>query len=148
MTAAARPFWWVRAPLALAGLLPWLVAVAAPKLPAAITALVYAAYGTACHRIPARTLSLWSTPMPVCSRCAGLYLGAAVGALLSWPRLRRRAPTILLGVALALMLADVILQEAGLHPIWHSARIASGMLVGYAAARVFLGRIEGEPAST
>ena len=28
-----------------------------------------------CHRIPERVISIAGTPMPLCSRCAGLWLG-------------------------------------------------------------------------
>jgi uncharacterized membrane protein len=35
-----------------------------------------------CHQIPARSFHLWATPMPVCARCTGIYLGAAVAAAL------------------------------------------------------------------
>ena len=50
-----------------------------------------------CHQRPDRSFHIWGVQMPVCARCAGLYLGAAVGALLagarrvSLTRLRRPA---------------------------------------------------------
>ena len=39
-----------------------------------------------CHQRPDRSFRPWGVQMPVCARCAGLYLGAAVGALLAWVR--------------------------------------------------------------
>ncbi len=39
-----------------------------------------------CHQRPERSFRLWGVQMPVCSRCAGLYFGAAVGALLAGVR--------------------------------------------------------------
>ena len=36
-----------------------------------------------CHQRPDRSFRLWGVQMPVCARCAGLYLGAMVGALLA-----------------------------------------------------------------
>ena len=36
-----------------------------------------------CHQRPDRSFRLWGVQMPVCARCAGLYLGAVVGALLA-----------------------------------------------------------------
>ena len=36
-----------------------------------------------CHQRPDRSFRLWGVQMPVCARCAGLYLGAAVGALIA-----------------------------------------------------------------
>ena len=35
-----------------------------------------------CHQRPDRSFRPWGVQMPVCARCAGLYLGAAVGTLL------------------------------------------------------------------
>ncbi len=39
-------------------------------------------YAPICHQKIERTLSLLGQPMAVCSRCAGLYFGAAVAVLL------------------------------------------------------------------
>ena len=36
-----------------------------------------------CHQRPGRSFRPWGVQMPVCARCAGLYLGAAVGGLLA-----------------------------------------------------------------
>jgi uncharacterized membrane protein len=43
---------------------------------------VYAIGSLICHQLPARSFRLWSTPLPVCARCAGIYAGAAVAAVL------------------------------------------------------------------
>ena len=32
-----------------------------------------------CHQIPARTIHIDNTPLPLCARCTGIYLGALVG---------------------------------------------------------------------
>ena len=42
---------------------------------------VYAVGALVCHQIPARSFHLWSTRMPVCARCAGIYAGAAMAAI-------------------------------------------------------------------
>jgi hypothetical protein len=44
----------------------------------AIALAVYTAGGVICHQRPERSLQLWSTPMPVCARCTGIYAGAAM----------------------------------------------------------------------
>jgi hypothetical protein len=47
------------------------------------SALILAVYGIGslvCHQLPERSYHLWSAQMPVCARCAGIYLGAAVAA--------------------------------------------------------------------
>jgi uncharacterized membrane protein len=43
---------------------------------------VYAIGRVVCHQLPVRSFHLWSTSLPVCARCTGIYLGAAVTALL------------------------------------------------------------------
>src|SRR5215218_4812516 len=48
-----------------------------------ITAGVYAAAGIVCHQRPERSFHLWGAQMPVCARCAGLYLGACAAALIA-----------------------------------------------------------------
>lgn len=68
------------------------VLVAAPTLaarapragPARMAAgLVYAAGSVVCHQRAERSFSIGGSPMPVCARCAGIYLGAlAVGSLM------------------------------------------------------------------
>ena len=43
---------------------------------------VYAAGSVVCHQLPERTFHLWSTQMPVCARCTGIYGGGAIAALI------------------------------------------------------------------
>ena len=54
----------------------------------ALSAGVYLTAGVVCHQQPERSFHLWGVQMPVCTRCAGLYLGAAIGALVCIPRRR------------------------------------------------------------
>jgi uncharacterized membrane protein len=42
---------------------------------------VYAIGRVVCHQLPARSFHLWGASLPVCARCTGLYLGAAVTAI-------------------------------------------------------------------
>jgi len=56
-------------------------------------ALVLAVYGIGsllCHQLPARSYRIWSAQMPVCARCAGIYFGAAIAAILAVTPLKRR----------------------------------------------------------
>ena len=43
----------------------------------------YVMGGVLCHQLPARSFFLWGSQMPVCARCTGIYLGAAVSALVA-----------------------------------------------------------------
>lgn len=47
---------------------------------AALIAGVYAIGSVVCHQLPERSYHLWTAPMPVCARCAGIYFGAVLGA--------------------------------------------------------------------
>ena len=43
--------------------------------------LVFAIYGIGhliCHQLPERSFHLWGAQLPVCARCTGIYLGAAI----------------------------------------------------------------------
>lgn len=53
---------------------------------------LYAASSRICHQRPERSLSVAGLQMPVCARCSGLYVSAALGTLLAWPRRRGSAP--------------------------------------------------------
>ena len=82
-----------------------------------------------CHRLPERVLVVAGMPTPLCSRCLGLWLGLSVSATLAWPVLPTRALRYVLPIALALMIADVVTQDLGIHPVWHATRIATGLVL-------------------
>ena len=42
---------------------------------------VYSIGSLVCHQLPERSYHLWTAQMPVCARCAGIYVGAAVAAV-------------------------------------------------------------------
>jgi uncharacterized membrane protein len=98
----------------------WTMASAALELPFALI----------CHRIPERVMSIGGTPMPLCSRCAGIWLGISVAASLAWPALSLRVLRVLVPAAMALLLIDIALQDLGVHPVWHSTRLLTGLLLG------------------
>jgi hypothetical protein len=58
-----------------------LLVVAAPILWTPLAAVLYAAASLICHQIPERSFHLQGSQLPVCARCAGLYGGGALGAL-------------------------------------------------------------------
>jgi hypothetical protein len=71
--------------LALAGglALPWMACARDSRVaPFALSArLAYGLGHLVCHQRPERSFFSCGRPWPVCGRCAGLYLGAALGAL-------------------------------------------------------------------
>ena len=53
---------------------------------------VYAIGAAVCHQLPERSFHVWGRQMPVCARCTGIYLGAAVAGIpLLGARHRRRS---------------------------------------------------------
>lgn len=82
-----------------------------------------------CHRIPERVLSIAGTPLPLCSRCLGIWVGASLSAAVAWPVLPLRALRVVLPVAMALMGIEVLTQDLGLHPVFHPTRLLSGLLI-------------------
>lgn len=130
------------------GVVPWILPVARAHLPLGRAGeLIDLLFVPMCHRIPARTLYYAGVPMPLCSRCAGIFAGLALGALIMRPRVDLARWRIVVAVATALMLLDVVTQDLGVHPIWHATRVATGLLFGYAigaACLVAMRRAGGE----
>lgn len=144
----AWPLLAARASFFAGGALPWALPLARATLPLGpIGALLDAMFVFVCHRRPERTLVLAGVPMPLCSRCAGIALGLALGALIARPSLSLRATRIAVVVAGALMLADVLTQDLGVHPLWHATRLATGALFGYVLAAGLFALIRREQAA-
>jgi hypothetical protein len=84
--AALRPAF-VAATVTWALLLPLVPFVAsrphATPIGAALLIAVYAIGGVICHQLPERSYHLWTAQMPVCARCAGIYAGAAMAAIVA-----------------------------------------------------------------
>jgi uncharacterized membrane protein len=59
-----------------------------PSLGYAFALGAYAIGHVICHQLPARSFQLWGAVFPVCARCTGIYLGAAIVSALvwTWPR--------------------------------------------------------------
>jgi uncharacterized membrane protein len=49
----------------------------------AFAVAVYGVGATICHQLPARSFRLWGAQMPVCARCTGIYVGAALAAVVA-----------------------------------------------------------------
>jgi hypothetical protein len=86
LTALLRPAF-VAATVMWALLLPLVPLVAsrqhATPIGAALLIAVYAIGSAICHQLPERSYHLWTAQMPVCARCAGIYVGAALAAIVS-----------------------------------------------------------------
>jgi uncharacterized membrane protein len=96
----------------------------------AIALLLQTGFQLACHQRPERSFELFGGIVAVCSRCLGIYLGAAVGLLL---RISRQ-------LALQLMLSTVVVsgldsaaEALGLHGNWTCLRFVLGFVLGTTA---------------
>ncbi|MFO0587601.1 MAG: DUF2085 domain-containing protein [Polyangiaceae bacterium] len=130
---------WLRGALVFSGVLPWVLPFARARLPLGqIGVQLDLVFFSMCHRRAARTLVFEGVAMPLCSRCAGIFLGVAIAAVIARPIVTLKTWRALFAVACALMLTDVVTQDLGIHPVWHATRIASGLLVGYLMVIGFL----------
>jgi uncharacterized membrane protein len=112
-------------------LLAALICVAAFAAGPAHWTLVQTAFRLVCHQMPERCLAIAGMPMPVCARCAGIYVGAFVALLVHVPDRRRW-----LLVALSIAILDWASEAVGIRPAWVEMRLATGLLLGLAAAPV------------
>ena len=122
--------------LSLAVLALALAPLAAPLLAAThpvATLLIRGFFSRVCHQDPARSFMIEGSPVAVCVRCLGIYLGTAMGALL---RLRRTPAAGLLVVALLLNLFDVAAAMLQWHGNLPYARVGLGLLLGVGAGAV------------
>jgi uncharacterized membrane protein len=70
---------------------PWLSSVAwGGGLPRTVAAGAYLVGGIVCHQRPERSFHAGGVRWPVCARCSGLYLSAAVAIVLVWTVRPRR----------------------------------------------------------
>lgn len=139
-TIEVRPLpWALRGLLIVIGVLPWVLPIARAALPLGrFGDALDAAFWPVCHRIPERSIALAGVLMPICSRCAGIFAGAALGAAIARPRASFSAYKWMLFAAAAVMVIDVATQDLGLHPVLHPARIATGVFLGYVMAAAFV----------
>jgi uncharacterized membrane protein len=90
-----------------------------------------------CHQRPERSFFVAGTQLPVCARCTGLYLGAALAvplALLITSRVPASRARLALVVAALPTALTWILEFAGGIPFSNAARFIAALPLGYAAA--------------
>jgi uncharacterized membrane protein len=122
-----------------AGILPWTFIIARSRPPALI-----GLFHSFCHQLPERTLTLFGTPMLVCSRCAGIYAGIALGALLPAPPFPVRWGRCVVMVAATMMLLDVLAQNLGIYPVLHATRILTGLAAGWSVSALMFAYLRRE----
>jgi len=121
--------WWAAAPLALAAAacaVPWLL-MRSPELGFALQR----GFALVCHQQPVRSFSLFGGAVAVCTRCLGIYLGAAAGSLVG---VLPRAAWRWLIVAVAINILDWLAESSGMHGNWAFTRFVLGIALGAGAA--------------
>ena len=120
---------------------------------AALSNVTYLVGSFVCHQRPDRSFYIDGGQMPVCARCSGLYLGAAIGAVLAGLCLRRSSrvprqasPTLrwlVLAAAVPVGLS-VVAEVVGGLPSGGALRAASAVPLGVAVTWVVSLVIRGE----
>ena len=121
--------WWTLVPLALAG-----AAIAVPYFlthSSLIGLALQRGFALVCHQRPERSLWIFGGSVAICSRCLGIYLGAALGLLF---RTARTVAVQLLIAAAALNFLDACCELAGMHGNWLTVRFSLGLALGASAA--------------
>ena len=99
-------------------------------------ALVWAG-GWWCHQLPARSPHLWGVQLPLCWRCTGILAGTFL--LFGWLVWKRRAPSLGLSLALALLLPLDVLHAVLTRGEGDNARrLLTGILWGIFGTPLFL----------
>ena len=99
-------------------------------------------FGAFCHQLPERSLVFFGVPMAVCSRCAGIYTGIAIGAIMPKLVFMDRHGRAVIWVALGIVILDVVVQNYLLHSMNHPLRIITGFIVGWAASAYLFSSLE------
>lgn len=147
LRARKRVLFWARFSFVFIGSMPWWLPLLSAALPLGLLAEAMGLpFMFVCHRMTERTLHLAGEAMPLCSRCAGIFTGLALGAITCWPRVTVQRARLLLAGGGLLMLADVVTQDLGIHPVWHTTRLLTGGLLGWIACATLMTAIIGETA--
>lgn len=116
--------------------------------PYALTMAVYAIGSWICHQRPERSFHVWAMQMPVCARCAGIYVGAALACIAQGvglplpvdgdgpPYARARAALV---VAAAPIAATLVYEWTTGDVPSNSIRALSGLALGAAVAAIVVG---------
>jgi uncharacterized membrane protein len=123
----------------------WLaVLLAAPLLPAPLSAPIYALGSFICHQRPDRSFQLAGFQLPVCGRCIGIYAGTAIGALIA-PQLGRiRRPRSAVIASMVPALLSLAVEWAGLGHPTNGIRAVTGVIAGGVIAAVVLATLHYE----
>jgi uncharacterized membrane protein len=97
-----------------------------------------------CHGRVERCLELFGTPMPICARCTGIYLGLLAGliAFPLIPLLRERVMRTIAFMAVVPLGVDGMTQLVGLRESVNPTRVVTGVIAGMAFGLWILSAVE------
>jgi uncharacterized membrane protein len=115
--------------------------IIAPALPPFLAAVVYAVGAHICHQRPERSFHVNLAQLPVCARCTGIYVGAAIGAWLAIGsgvrrRVAGRSLRARLVCAAAPTAVTLVAEWSGAWAGSNSVRAAAGLPLGGVVALV------------
>lgn len=94
----------------------------------------YAAGSVVCHQLPERSFYWGQWQFPVCSRCTGLYLSAAVG-LAAWAAVRKGRgcpihvpPRLAVAMLVAAALPTLVSLTAAALGLWDASNVGRALL--------------------
>ena len=94
--------------------------------------LMYGVGSLVCHQRPERSFILFGARLPVCARCTGIYVGAAIASIALW-RMKTPSRTALLLSALPMFATLVFEWTTGEAP-GNMVRAATGVPLGATVA--------------
>jgi uncharacterized membrane protein len=112
-------------------------------------AVVYGLASTVCHQRPERSFFVNGRQLPVCGRCAGLYVSGALAAVAAWLGARRspRDSRKLLLLAALPTAVTVPVEWLGIWPLSNVVRAAAALPLGAAAGWTFIRSLRSEERS-
>jgi len=125
----------IRALLALVGAVPWL-------LVAFDSSLFHQFFNSFCHQLSERSLTIHGKQMAVCSRCAGIYAGIALGAITPPLGFIKRYGQVVIWMALTIVALDFAIQNLVLHSMNHAFRIITGAMAGWMVSAFLFSSLE------
>jgi uncharacterized membrane protein len=100
-------------------------------------------FSLVCHQDPEKSFTYAGKQMLVCARCTGIYLGAAMAAVISLFPFNIRMPyKKYLFVSALPLFADVILYNSGVYSYNKSTALITGIILGSAVFIYILAAVE------
>ena len=99
-------------------------------------------YSTVCHQQSEKCISIGSTYMLVCARCAGIYFGALITGLSIFSLRSVQLNEKLLFITLLFLCADVLLVTIGIYNYSKIISFTTGLLFGGSVYAYLMKEIE------